>query len=1095
VRIGLLGPLAVQDDAGRAVRVGGARVRALLIVLALDAGHVVPAYALIDRLWGDDASSRPADAANALQSLVSRLRAALRAAGLDPGLIESSPVGYRLAIDPQQVDATAFERQARAGAQALAAGDAAQAASTLGEALALWRGPALADVADEEFGAPAAARLEEARRTARLDRIEADILLGDAARVTAELKAITTEDPYTERLRALLMRSLAASGRQADALAAYHEYRELLADQLGIDPSPAVEQVYLEILRQEPAVPKTLGRPPASALNSFVGRDDDTSGVLAKLDEHRLLTLTGPGGVGKTRLAAEVSGRLGMPAWFAELAPVTDPSQVPYAALGAVGIHERVIARQGGGGNPLDRLTDTLGDREAVLVLDNCEHVIDAAAELASRVLADCPKVKVLATSREPLRITGEALWPVAPLRVPSQEDRAIGVVLDYGAVRLLRDRVAAAVPGFEVTAGNAAAVARVCRALDGMPLAIELAAPWLRTLTPQQLAARLDDRFALLTEGSRTALPRHQTLRAVVDWSWDLLSPGERALARRLAAFPSGATLEAAEATCAGPGLPRAAVLPTLSGLVSKSILMRQEMPTGTRYRMLETVRAYGLEQLAEAGEDSVRDAVTRYYLDLAEAADPQLRTSEQLTWYHLLVAEQDNMHAALRWAISRGDGETALRMVRALSFYWVQLGHGEGDALARDTLALPFSGAQSLEVAEARVICALIAAGWSWDVEVIRGALNEALAELRRWAPSLAAIHPLAALAEPMMALFDGDQELALTAFEQYLSSPDPWMRAMARLYRSSYTSTLGRLGGSVEEDCRVALAEFRALGDKWGRAIALAQLAEFTELRGDHDASIAVLEEARELGHELGAWGDMPYIEGRLATVRARAGDLDGARAEWAAVERTAAEVSLAAESRRWLDLMRAEIAWHSGDMGEVLRSCASVLEDVKNMRAAWWQGLRAQVKSREAMVALVSGDAGRSRALLGEALQAATGWVERPPMATVIDATAAYVVGSDTPSSPLNMVASSGAPPSLDTPATSATELAAILLGAAHAVRGAFDESSPDAPGVRAAARSRLGRAEFEAAYQRGRDLSMEQAIALAGEVLALRAMLP
>ena len=1073
MRIGLLGTLAVEDGAGRPVRVGGARVRALLILLALDAGHVVPSYALIDRLWGDHAGRRPADAGNALQSLVSRLRAALRDAGLDPGVIESSPVGYRLAVDPQQVDATAFERQARAGAQALAAGDAAQATRTLREALALWRGPALADVADEDFGAPAAARLEEARRTARLDRIEADILLGDAAGVTAELKAMTTEDPYTERPRALLLRSLAAAGRLADALAAYHEYRELLADQLGIDPSRAVEQVYLEILREDAADPTVAraprpsgqGRPPGPALNSFVGRDDDTSGVLAKLGEHRLVTLTGPGGVGKTRLASEVSGRLGVPAWFAELAPVTDPSQVPYATLGAVGLHERVMSRPGGGADPLDRLTDALAEREAVLVLDNCEHVIDAAAALASRVLADCPKVKVLATSREPLRITGEALWPVVPLRVPSREEERTGFVLDYGAVRLLRDRVAAAVPGFEVDAGNAAAVARVCRALDGMPLAIELAAPWLRTLAPEQLATRLDDRFALLTGGSRTALPRHQTLRAVVDWSWDLLSPGERALARRLAVFPAGATLEAAEATCAGPGLPPAAVLPTLSGLVSKSILTMQDGAAGTLYRMLETVRAYGLERLAEAGEeDSVRDAVTWYYLNLAEAADPKLRTREQLTWHRLLVAEQDNTHAALRWAIRRGDAETALRMVRALGFYWVQLGHGEGDVLARDTLALPFSGAQSLEVAEARVICALIAAGWSWDVELIRGALNEALAELRRWAPNFAEIHGLAALAQPMVALLDGDQDLALAAFEQYLTAPDPWMRAMARLYRSSYSRTLGRLGGSAEEDCRVALAEFRALGDNWGRAIALAQLAEFTELRGDHDASVAVLEEARDLGRDLGAWGDMPYIEGRLATVRARAGDLDRARAEWAAVESAATATGLAAESRRWLDLMRAEIAWRSGDMGEVLRSCASVLDGIKDVGAARWQVLRAQVKPREAMVALVSGDAGRCRELLGEALAAATGWVERPLIAGVIDATAAYVLDAD--------------------PAR-----AALLLGAAHAVRGAFDESSLDAPGVRAAARTRLGPADFEAAYQRGRELSMEQAIALVGEVLA------
>jgi predicted ATPase/DNA-binding SARP family transcriptional activator len=1167
VRIGLLGPLAVHDDAGRPVRVGGQRVRALLTLLALDANRVVPSSALIDRLWGDDAN-RPADAANALQSLVSRLRAALREGGADPAVIESSPVGYRLAIEPEAVDAIAFERTARAGARALAAGDASQAARLLRDALATWRGPALADVAEEDFAAATAARLEEARLSATLDRIEADLALGDSAAGPGELRAITTADPLAERPRALLMRALAVSGRQAEALATYHDFRERLADELGVDPSPALEQVYLGILRHdviparrgpEDAAPGDAGEPgeaanPAGsvqrshttedeqagarlagrqppggadgsaplgqrqpstaagpALNSFVGRDDDVSGVLKKLGEHRLVTLTGPGGVGKTRLATEVTARVGSSALFAELAPVTDPARVPYAVLGALGTPDRVIARQAAdAGDPMARLTDALAGQDVALVLDNCEHVIDAAAALAARMLADCPRVTIIATSREPLRISGEALWPVAPLPVPPEADAPATIaaappapggtggagpgpgegvpgtapdIARYPAVRLLRDRVVVILPDFEVDAGNAAAVARLCRALDGMPLAIELAAPWLRTLTPHQLAERLDDRFALLTGGSRTALPRHQTLRAVVDWSWELMSPAERALARRLAVFPAGATLEAIEQVCADheaaaagqpgtedrPGtagrLPRAAVLLAVSGLVSKSVLTVADGPPA-RYRMLETIRAYGLERLADAGEElSVKDAFARYYLELAEAADPALRTREQVPWYRALRTEQDNMHAALRWAIARGDAGTALRIVRSLGYYWVQVGHGEGDALARAVLAMPVpEGGPGLRIAEARVICALIAAGWTWDIELVREPLTAAIARLEQgWGTDYAAYHPLVALADPIMALYDGDSDRALRQFERYMTVPDPWMRAMARVYRASYLSNLGQMDG-VEADCRTAVEEFRALGDKWGMALALAQLAEFTELHGDHDASIAVLEESAAIGRDLGAWGDLPYIQGRLATIRARAGDLAAAWSEWERAERAAAGMGGYTDSSRWLGLMRAEIAWRAGDLADVTRCCTEVLGALRDTRAAWWQGLRAQVKALLAMVAHAQGDAGQARQLLTEALAAGTGWVERPPLAIVINAVAAVVVSGD-------------------------PQRAATLLGAAHAVRGAFDEGSPDAGSVRAAARAQLGDEAFQAAYQRGRDLGHEGTLALVQQTLA------
>ena len=453
VRVSVLGPLEVTDAAGRPVRVGGQRVRALLILLAMDAGRVVSARSLIERLWPDE---RPTDAANALQSLVSRLRVALRQAGLPDGVLESSAVGYRLAAPAAAVDALAFEDQARAGRQALAGGDPATAARLLREALARWRGPALADVAGEEFAAAPAARLAELRAAALLDRIEAELAVGAAGpEPIGELRELTAADPLAERPAVLLMRALAAAGRQAEALAVYQRTRDQLAEDLGVDPSAQLDQAYIAVLRQEIPVairPGVTADPgPDAAVSargggwrqptSFVGRDPDVVGLLKQLAAERLVTLTGPGGVGKTRLAAETAERLtgGGCAWFtgsasfAALAPVTEPSEVPHAVLDALGLRERSIARRGsdGAADPLDRLCAALADRDALLILDNCEHLIEPAAILAARLLADCPGVRVLATSREPLRIGGESLYVVAPLPVPPAADPGAGTAPD----------------------------------------------------------------------------------------------------------------------------------------------------------------------------------------------------------------------------------------------------------------------------------------------------------------------------------------------------------------------------------------------------------------------------------------------------------------------------------------------------------------------------------------------------------------------------------------------------------------------------------------------------------------------------------------
>ena len=1097
LHIGLLGPLQVRDGTGRAVHVGGRQLRVLIILLALQAGRVVPSGSLADQIWPDEP---PANPGNALQTLVSRLRAELRRASLDQ-VIESHPAGYRLAVRPDAVDALDFQVLAVRGRRALADGDPREAAAVLRSALATWRGPPLADAAGYDFADAAAAHLTELRSSVLADRIEADLALGEGASLVGELRALLSADPLAERPRALLMRALYAAGRQAEALEVYHQARELLAGRLGVDPSAQLEQVYLRILRGEEG-PETVARGtvrsaensfdteravvPAAAttahpvapntLTSFVGRDTEVSQVLKNLGSTRLVTLTGPGGVGKTRLAAEVSGRLAGGAWFVELAPVTEAADVAYAVLDTLGIRERVISRRAGdpGAGPLDRLAEALADRDDVVILDNCEHVIEAAAALAGRVLAACPRVRIVATSRQPLRIDGEILCPVTPLPVPpppgTEESEA------YASVRLLRDRAVAVRPDFELEPDNMAAVTRICRALDGMPLAIELAAVWLRALTPGQLAERLDDRFALLTGGSRTALPRHRTLRAVVDWSWDLLEPAEQALARRLALFPAGASLAMAEQVCADELLPSAHVLPALSGLVDKSIIaagQNADGEPGSRYRMLETVRAYGLERLAEAGEqDRIRDAFAAHYLNLAETTDPRLRGPGQGRWLRELAAEQDNLYAALRWAITRRDADTALRFIRALGWYWVLRGQpGEPETLARAVLELE-PRERSARMAEARMVCAMTAAGPSWEIHTVQPALAAAVTEFAELTHGEVPANPIAAMADPMLVLNERDPEQGLAIFDRYLTSADPWVRAAAPMMRCSFSRMLGRID-QAESDCRDSLAAFRVLGDAWGSSSVLIQLAEIVKLRGDYAATVAALQDAVSFGQELSAWGDLTYIDGLLAAVRLRMGDLEQAQADLEQAERAQADRNMRLNDvGAWLAQVRAELHWQQGDLTAAAASCTKVLAWLDEKQSPWWDGMRAQLLARLAMVVLRQGDQARCRELLSSALGTAAAWVERPALADVFDAIAVFVLSS---------AASAG-------PGESAAA-AATLLGAAHTIRGAFDESSLDAPGARDAARGGLGQAGFDAAYERGRALDGDQGIAVAQGALA------
>jgi tetratricopeptide (TPR) repeat protein len=481
--------------------------------------------------------------------------------------------------------------------------------------------------------------------------------------------------------------------------------------------------------------------------------------------------------------------------------------------------------------------------------------------------------------------------------------------------------------------------------------------------------------------------------------------------------------------------------------------------------------VRAYGLDRLAEAGEQArVRDAFAAHYLNLAETADPQLRTAAQGRWLRELIAEQDNMHAALRWTIARRDGDAAHLFILSLAWYWQMRGEeGEPEALARQVLALR-PRERSPRMAEARVVCVLVAAGPLWDMDAVRPELMAALADLAELTGGGEPGHPLAAMAEPMLAMYDGDPARTLTLLDRYAASEDPWTRAVVALQRGAFCGMLGR-PREAEAGVRTALDAFRELGDPWGTAVALVLLADFAAQRGDYPTAIASLEEAASLGKELDAWGDLAHIGGKLAAVRVRLGDLAGARADLERAEQDEAQRGVArSDSAVWLGLVRAELHAREGDAAEAARQCEKVLSWLERKRSPWWQGFRAQTQARLGLSVLASGDEPRSRDLLAAALRDAAEWVELPALAEVIDAIAALVTHASALS------------------ADRAT-LAATLLGAAHSIRGGFSESSLDAPAVRDAARGLLGAAGFDTAYEHGRALRRDEALALAADTVA------
>jgi predicted ATPase/DNA-binding SARP family transcriptional activator len=681
MNIRILGPVEVWAQQHR-LDLGGRRQLAVFAFLVLHSNRAVSRDALIEAVWGSQRSSSD----NRLSMAVARLRKALEPldSGGEPRLRTVSG-GYMLSLAPGELDAWVFAERVREGRGALGAGDPARASELLGAALGLWGGPPLAEVAFEDFAQAEIRRLEELRLEAIEVRVEAELALGRHAQLVGELEGLVVEQPGRERVASLLMLTYYRCGRQGDALEVYQRTRSYLAEELGLEPGPALRALQTQILEQAPllavgdadagagvsSVRRRAARLPI-APTPTVGREreiEELSGLLVD-PEVRLVTLTGPGGVGKTRLALAsahtASAAFEDGACWVELAGVTRPDDVGSTIVRTLAVSP--VA----GESPQDALVRHLSSKRLLLVVDNFEHVI-AAAELVGELVNACGRLKALVTSREALRLTAEHRFAVEPLAVPEMPERAMPAEVERaGATALFIAAARRQGHRFSVGRNTAPSVARVCARLDGLPLAIELAAGRMALFGIEELAARFERELDVLGEGPRNAPARQQTLRATIDWSYGLLDPEQANAFVRLAVFAGGATSEAAQAITD-------ASLETLEALIAKSLIARRNQGGSVRLVMLDTIREYALERLArDPQREEVEHRYFEHYLQLAEQAWDLLSTHEEHRGLAALDLDVNNVRAALQWAIKRRP-ERALRLAGRLGPYWFIRGDPE--------------------------------------------------------------------------------------------------------------------------------------------------------------------------------------------------------------------------------------------------------------------------------------------------------------------------------------------------------------------------------------------------------------------------------
>ncbi|MEU4291150.1 BTAD domain-containing putative transcriptional regulator [Kribbella sp. NPDC026596] len=1013
MRFGVLGPVTAWTDAGTPVTIQGLKVRALLADLLVHEGRPVPADRLIDDLWG---SELPGNPSGTLSAKVSQLRRAFEDAERGSrALVKSGPAGYSITVDSASYDALGF-------ADRVAAGE-------LAEALGLWRGPAYADFADEAFVETSVARLTEQRLTALETWHE------ERPGSVSELADLVAAYPLRERLRASHMKALYRSGRQSEALDSYEQLRRLLLDDLGLDPSPELVALHQSILTQE--LPHARSNLPAQ-LTELIGRVDAMADVSSCLASSRLVTLTGPGGVGKTRLAlaaaGEVAERFPDGVVLVELAAVTpDALSVSSSLTDAVQAALDLRDASGSGDGVVERLAAVMGSR--LLVLDNCEQVVAEVAELTDRLLAAAPSLRVLATSREPLGLAGEVVWSVPPLDVPSPA-LELEALSECSAVELFVTRAAAASRDFTLSAETAADVSVLCRRLDGIPLALELAATRVRALGVRGLVARLDDRFRLLATGHRGAAPRQQTLLAMIDWSWELLDPEEQSVLRRLAVHADGCTAEAAAVVC-----DEADVLDVLVRLVDRSLVVPVQGVDGPRYRLLESVAAYCVEKLRAAGElESVRQRHLSYYTSLAEAARPALFGGDQSRWLELLDEDSANLRTALDRAVATEQSEPAERLVDALAWYWFLRG--------RHVEAL-----RSLEAVQgsARV------GAWRAGFKYLLGD-SEAAAERDRWTDAADAFGLWwIAYAASDAGDLPACQALLDRALKRFEADGDQWGVAAVLAARAKHAHVRADLPALFDDACE-SIGIFRSLGDRWGVLQATGWFGAHAELVGDFDEAERLHLEGAQAAEEIGLWPEVANALGMLGWTSIRQGRYDLARTHGERALRLATEQGQRS-TQALAELVLGFAARRTGLLAEASQRLGALIDAARRQTESV---LYLSIVLEElGFVRELEGDVVAALELHEEAFRISVDFESLRGMCWALEGIAACHPDKT---------------------------LAATLLGAAAATRAtenyliAATETS-DLDRAIAAASAALGRSAYEAAYTTGTTLTPEQAFSL------------
>jgi predicted ATPase/DNA-binding SARP family transcriptional activator len=1058
----VLGPLVVLGDDARDLTPRGPQQRRLLTALVAAAPELVTIDTLADLLWPHGAPS-----ANALQAQVSKIRRALGGVS-----ITGDGRGYALVPAPgDRVDATVFEELARAARRAVDGGDHHAAAERYGEALRLVRGTSLHDVADAEAFRPHVARLEALIAAARRGRAEALLAVGHVDDATAELEAHLAAAPLDEGGWASLMVAQARLGRQGDALRTYQRARRILTDELGIEPGPELREMERRVLDQDPRLvdgarsldaehsPAATQRAPVgriarrvpARLTPLIGRDDVLASILADIDESRLVTLVGPGGAGKTSTAFEIAREWSAgAAVVAELAPIGDPDAVASEVAAALGLSAADAPLAGITATTFERLVDAIAGQRLLLVLDNCEHVVDAAAKLVHRLLEACDGLTVLATSREALSVPGERVVVLPPLA-------------ERAAVELFAQRARAAAPGASFD-DDGDVIAEICQRLDGLPLAIELAAARVRSMAPAEVLDRLDDRFTLLSAGVRTLEPRQQTLRAVVDWSHDLLDEAERAVFRRLAAFSGGATLAAAEVVCAdGEQVLAAHVAGTVERLIDKSLVVAEREHGAVRYTMLQTLMDYADERLREAGEvERVRDRHARYYAELIAPALHGLLGRDQRAWIERVSSERENVRLALDVALAQGDADLALALTAPLGWYFYMVAQTDVGAQAlEDALSCP-------GVADpGRRALALAHYGWLAANGPEIGVALDATAE----AIDLTACVDDAwleafVLATRVMACFFGGRIDEVRGHVAALDdaarrSGDGWAAALAALVRGEIAHHEGR-AADAEAAFWDAAGGFERVGDEFSLAITLTEAAEMAEVYGDYDHAVDLLHRGIEASERVGFSGHPLGMRARLGNVEALRGNLDLAERLHLELLADIGDVSLPwLRSTSYAGL--AMIARRRGRPEEAERWLATswALARTRDVPV-----VRAMVLSGRGYTADQLGDGDAALQLQLEALQVSVGHGMPRAIANGLEGVAgAIALSSD----------------------AGDQQRAARLLGAADAIRRRTGGPMPpaerfDVDRAERRCRAALGDEAFAAAYAAGASTSVDDAVA-------------